>query len=240
MGVEFMNQAMPLFPLMHEMTTDHVHEEIQLLAVDFSSMLFETLAHVPAWEAYYRSHDQIPHYRYLKLMLQAMEHLNPSGKRWLLKSPQHLEQFRVLAEVFPDATVVVTHRDPSAVAVSMTTMIAYTARMHASPVDAVGIGRAWADRLGHMLDAAVRDRDVLPRSMDVRFDEFMKDDLATARAVCALADEPVTPEAQAAMQAYLDGHERGRLGTVDYDPAAVGLDPDALRTRYADYVAHFL
>src|SRR3954452_18896256 len=93
LGVQFMNQAMPLFPLMHEMTTDHVHEEIQLLAVDFSSMLFETLARVPAWEAYYRSHDQTPHYRYLRLMLQTMEWLNPSGRRWLLKSPQHLEQF---------------------------------------------------------------------------------------------------------------------------------------------------
>ena len=26
------------------MTVDHVHEEIQLLAIDFSSMFFETLA----------------------------------------------------------------------------------------------------------------------------------------------------------------------------------------------------
>ena len=240
MGVDFMNAAMPLFPLMHEMTADHVHEEIQLLAVDLSSMLFETLAQVPAWEAYYRSHDQTPHYRYLRTMLQAMEWLNPSRRRWLLKSPQHLEQFGVLAAVFPDATVVVTHRDPVSVAVSMTTMIAYTARMHASPVDAVGIGRAWAARLGVMLDAAVRDRDVLPRSMDVRFDDFMKDDLAVARAVCRLADEPVTVEAEAAMQAYLDGHQRGRLGSIDYDPAAVGLDADDLRARYAGYVSRFL
>src|SRR5262249_50057183 len=34
-AVWFMNTAMPLFPLMHEMTTDHVHEEIALLAIDF-------------------------------------------------------------------------------------------------------------------------------------------------------------------------------------------------------------
>ena len=240
MGVQFMNAAMPLFPLMHEMTTDHVHEEIQLLAIDVSSMLFETLARVPAWDAYYRSHDQTPHYRYLRTMLQAMEWLNPSGKRWLLKSPQHLEQFPVLATVFPEATVVVTHRDPVSVAVSMTTMIAYTARMHASPVDAAGIGRAWAARLGAMLDAAARDRDVLPRSMDVRFDDFMKDDLAVARAVCRLADEPLPAEAEAAMQAYLDGHQRGRLGSIDYDAAAVGLDLSALQARYAGYVTRFL
>ena len=43
MAVDFMNQAMPHFRLMHEMTTDHVHEEIQLLFNDVSSMLMETL-----------------------------------------------------------------------------------------------------------------------------------------------------------------------------------------------------
>ena len=47
-SVWFINEAMPLFPLMHEMTTDHIHEEIQLLAIDFSTMFFETLASVPA------------------------------------------------------------------------------------------------------------------------------------------------------------------------------------------------
>jgi Sulfotransferase family len=57
-GVWFLNQAMPLFPLMHEITTDHVHEEIQLLAVDFSTMFFETLAPVPAWRSFYCSHDR--------------------------------------------------------------------------------------------------------------------------------------------------------------------------------------
>ena len=44
---------MPL--LMHEMTTEHVHEEIQLLADDLSSMLMETLGHVPRWRDYYES-----------------------------------------------------------------------------------------------------------------------------------------------------------------------------------------
>ena len=64
-AVEFMNAAMPHFPLMHEMTTEHVHEEIQLLANDFSTMLFETLAHVPRWRDYYLAHDQTSSYQHL-------------------------------------------------------------------------------------------------------------------------------------------------------------------------------
>ena len=37
------------------MTVDHVHEEIQLLAIDFSSMLFETMAVMPTWRDYYQA-----------------------------------------------------------------------------------------------------------------------------------------------------------------------------------------
>ena len=240
-GVWFMNEAMPLFPLMHEMTTDHIHEEIQLLAIDFSTMFFESIASVPTWVAYYRTHDQRPHYRYLRTVLQALTHLR-GGTRWLLKSPQHLEQLPVIADVFPDATVVVTHRDPVAVTVSMATMIAYSARCHASPIDPVAIGRSWADRIEAMLNACVRDRDVLPadRSLDVRFDDFMADDVATARRVFEVAGQPFTAEVEAGMRAYLDSHQRGRLGRIDYRAVDVGLDVDDLRARFAPYTDRFL
>jgi hypothetical protein len=242
-AVWFVNLAMPLFPRMHEMTTDHVHEEIQLLAIDFSTMYFETLVDVPAWRAYYQSHDQAPHYRFLRTVLQALLHeRGPVDARWLLKSPQHLEQLPVLAEVFPDATVVLTHRDPVEVVVSMVTMLTYTARMQVDPVDPVGIGRRWADRLELMLRACVRDRDALAaeRSLDVRFDDFMADDLATAGRVLELAGEPVTATANDAMATYLDGHRRGHLGRIDYRPADVGLDVDDLRERFAFYGERFL
>ncbi|GAA1766819.1 sulfotransferase [Nocardioides hankookensis] len=241
LAVDFMNAAMPHFALMHEMTTDHVHEEIQLLANDFSTMFFETVAEVPAWRDYYLDHDQTPHYRYLRTQLQVLQH-ERGGRRWLLKSPQHLEQLPVLEAVFPGLTVVVTHRDPVPVTVSMATMVVYSARMHRAPVPVAKMGRYWRDRIDLMLTSLVRDRDVVPaeRSTDVRFDEFMADDLATAERVYELAGEPVTPEAAAAMGAYLAGHERGRLGTIDYRAEDIGLDVDELRERFAPYVARFL
>ena len=63
------------------------------------------------------------------------------GQRWVRKSPQHLEQFGPLSAVFPDATFVITHRDPTSVSVSMATMIAYTARIAVEYVDPPAIGR---------------------------------------------------------------------------------------------------
>lgn len=240
-AVEFMNAVMPHFRLMHEMTTDHVHEEIQLLANAFSSMLFETLADVPRWRDYYLAHDQTPAYEYLALQLKALQFLR-GGRRWLLKSPSHLEQLPVLDAVFPGVVVVFTHRDPVPVALSMITMITYTARMHRSPVPITEIAASWIDRLNVMLTALVRDRDVIgpDRSVDIRFDDFMADELGVAERVYQLAGETLSAEARATMASYLAGHQRGRLGQVATSPDLFGLDEHDLAVRFGSYVERFL
>ena len=241
-ALAMMHEAMPHFVLMHELDTpDHVHEEIGLLANDFSSMHFETLADIPAWRDYYLAHDQAPHYAYLRLQLQALQHLR-GGRRWLLKSPQHLEQLPALAAVFPGSTVILTHRDPAHVVTSMATMIAYTQRMFVAHPDPVRTGRVWADRLDAMLTALLRDRSVLGphQSLDVPFEAFMADQRATLEQVLELAGEKFSVQARAGADEYLARHQQGHLGRVDYRPEAVGLDPDELRSRFAAYSARFL
>jgi len=240
-GVGVINTVMPHFPLMHEMTTDHVHEEIQLLANDFSTMYFETLAEVPAWRRYYQSHDQTPHYEHLAGQLKAMQFLR-GGRRWLLKSPQHLEQVPVLDRVFPSSVVVFTHRDPVPVALSMIAMITYSARMHRSAVPVERIAASWIDRLDQMLTALVRDRDAIgpDRSIDVRFDDFMADEVGTVETIYALAGEQFTDEARTAVAGYLEGHRRGRFGGVETSCEMFGLSEHDLHTRFAPYVDRFL
>ena len=241
MAVEVMNLVMPHFPLMHEMTTDHVHEEIQLLANDVSTMLMETLCDAPRWRDHYLSHDQTPHYEYLATQLKALQFLR-GGRRWLLKSPQHLEQLTVLDEVFPGAVVVCTHRDPLPVVLSMIAMITYSARMHRSRVPVERIAASWVDRLESMLATFLRDRDTIgpDRSVDVRFDDFMADELGVTERIYALAGEPVTDVARASMTEYLAGHQRNRLGRVATSCEMFGLDESRVRERFAPYAERFL
>ncbi len=240
-AVEVMNLVMPNFALMHEMTTDHVHEEIQLLANDFSTMLFETLGHVPRWRDYYLSHDQTPHYEHLATQLKALQFLR-GGRRWLLKSPQHLEQLPVLNAVFGGVVVVFTHRDPVPVVLSMLAMLTYSARMHCYPVPVQEIAATWIDRLELMLNALVRDRAVLPqeRSIDVRFDDFMADEMGVASTIFDLAGEPLPDEARMAIEGYLEGHQRGRLGRIATSAEMFGLDEDDMRARFSRYADRFL
>jgi hypothetical protein len=104
------------------------------------------------------------------------------------------------------------------------------------------IAESWIDRLDHMLSALVRDRDTLGpnRSIDIRFDDFMANEAGVAEQVYALAGEPFTDQARAAIAGYLAGHQRGRLGNVETSFEMFGLQENALRERFAPYVERFL
>jgi Sulfotransferase family len=236
------NTLMPYFPLMHEMTIDHVHEEIGLMVQDFAGGLFTTLTHLPRWSDYLGSHDQTPGYRFLRMMLQVLQHQDGENRRWMLKSPQHLEQFPALLKVFPDATFIITHRDPVDVSVSMATMMTYVMRMTVDKVDVPTVANYWITRIDELLSACMRDHHLLPadRTIDVRFDEFMADDLAMVRRVWDVAGYQPSPESRRAVEEYMAGHARGRLGRIDYRVEDLGLDKDELRQRFAPYVERFV
>ncbi|MCV7318514.1 hypothetical protein AWB99_23675 [Mycolicibacterium confluentis] len=236
------NTLMPYFQLMHEMTIDHIHEDIGLMVQDFASGFFTTLTHLPRWSDYLRDNDQTPGYQFLRMMLQVLQHQDGYHRRWVLKSPQHLEQFVPLLKVFPDATFIVTHRDPVDVSVSMATMMTYTMRMSVDEVDVETVAGYWITRIEEMLTACMRDHHLLPpeRTIDVRFDEFMADDLAMVQRVWDTADYAPTEESRRAVADYLAGHTRGRLGRIDYRAEDLGLDRDDLRRRFAPYVERFV
>ncbi|HKA16104.1 MAG TPA: sulfotransferase [Myxococcota bacterium] len=239
-ALTFLHRVMPLFPLMHEMTEDARHEEIQLLAIAFSTMLFESSYQVPSYAAWYKRSDQRPAYRYLRRCLQALQWLR-GPKRWVLKSPQHLEQQAALIEIFPDAAFVQTHRDPVRITASLCTMIAYGSRMNARRVDPVKIGRYWAARTEDLLRGSIEGRAALPPAqvIDVHFRQFMKDDMATAERVLAFAGHPVSGEARAAIRKFMDANPRGKHGTIDYRLEDVGLDYAERRAALRFYRDHF-
>lgn len=239
-AVDFADAALPHLGAMHEMTADHVHEEIHLLSMDFSSMFFDTMAPMPSWRAFFRQRSQVPHYRYLRTVLRALTFLR-GGERWVLKTPQHLEQLTTLMEVFPDATVVITHRDPVSVTTSMVTLLAYTARLQQTDVDLVGLAAHWAPVIEDMLATCVRTREVVPpeQSVDLPLERFLADPDAAVARVYDVAGQPLDAGARAAHRRYRDEHPQGRHGSVRYDPAPFGLDPAERRRALAGYTRRF-
>jgi hypothetical protein len=240
MALRFQHYVMPLFALMHEMTSKGPHEEIQLMAMDFSTMLFETMYQVPSYRDWYKHSNQTGPYRYLRRMLQMLQWLR-GPKHWSLKSPQHLEQVAPILAAFPDASIVQTHRDPLRILASLCTMTAYSLRMQNDRIDPHAVGRYWSERLEDLLRAAVVQRALIPddQVMDVHFHEFMADDVATAERVLDFAGQPVSAAAHAAIENYLAANPRGKHGTVVYDLRDFGIDADERRAALRFYQERF-
>lgn len=239
-GWESFMAMCPLMPLMHEMDAGQINEEIELQQIDFTSYSPDWRLRAPRWRDYYLSHDQTPHYLYLRKVLQLLTwQRGPS--RWVLKCPQHMEQLGPLTTAFPDARLLITHRDPVAVLKSALTMTAYTDRLRRREIDLHAVGSYWTDRIERLLRACVRDRDGVPagQAMDIRFADFMADEPGTLERAYAFAGLPVIDEARRQLDTYLADNRRGKHGKVHYDLAAFGLDAAALRERFRFYYDRF-
>ncbi len=242
---EMMQQTVPLLAAMHPMNPDHIHEELELMGPDFASYNFEWLCPCPRWRDNYYVSDQTPHYQYMKTVLKILtwqDGDDGSNTRWVLKCPQHLEQLPVLRQVFPDATIAITHRDPVSVIQSAATMIAYGQRMSRHTIDLNSIIEYWSERVLHLLKACARDRNDIPadRSIDVPFHDFMQDDLGMVEKIYAKAGLEMTMEARKELQQFIAEHPRGKHGRIVYNlEQDFGVTPQALRQRFDFYFQQF-
>jgi hypothetical protein len=222
----------------HPMDPDHVSEDGELQMADFSSYVWEFSLRAPGWRDYYYAHDQTPHHAYEKRMLQILQWQRGDRKRWIVKAPQHLEQLRPIMSVFPDALVVVTHRDPVASLQSILTIRAYTARIRERELDVPYDLSYWAERYGHLLDAYLRDVVVVPaeQRFDCLFRELVSDDLHMVERIYEAAGVSLTDAARRDLAEYASSHRRGRDGRLVFDLRGdFGAEPRELRERYREY-----
>jgi hypothetical protein len=240
-----LDALLPHLKAMHEMSPDHIHEDLELQALDFTSYNIEWTAHVPLWRDWYLAHDRQPHYAYLRKALQALQwqdrRAGKATRRWLLKCPQHLENLGPVMRTFPDATLVMTHRDPLEVIQSAATMVAYGDRVRRHRVDLRLTASYWTDRIARMLEACVRDRDRVPdgQGLDVAFPHYVADEMGTLKRIYALAGEALEDDtaqtARARIEAQDGAHVRVAYNVFD----RLGTDTAQLRRRFDFYFNRF-
>jgi hypothetical protein len=227
---------------MHEHSPDHACGENELQIPDFASYQWEWMGFVPGFRDYYLSRDQTPHYLYMRDVLKAIAHQFPGQERWMLKSNQHSEQLGPLLTAYPDATVVMIHRDPVATIQSLLTMRGLAFKPSRKQPDIDVHVQYWVDRMEQMLRTYIRDRHLVPgdQLVEVMFADIVSDDVKTAQAVLERAGLPVTNECTADIEAYMQAHPRGKDGRVVYDlEGDFDVKTDELRQRFAFYIDAF-
>ena len=222
----------------HMMSAEGVEESLFILAQSFASNMFPSMWQVPDYDRWYQSRPDTDSYRWLARVLGLIG--ANDDRRWLLKNPTDLFSLAEVLEVFPDALVVQTHRDPVAAIPSIASLIHASRRVFSGDrADPTEVGQRealfWRDALekAHAVRSTSKARFV-----DVEFSHFVTDQMATVRNIYDSFGLELTAETEAAMQGWLDAHPRRTGGSGPrYRAADFGLTEDGLRAVYADYRA---
>ncbi len=234
------DRLLPSFKTMHPMGATLPQECVAMTAHDFASMLFHTANRVPSYQAWLERADLRPAYASHRRQLQYLQWRCP-GDRWVLKSPGHLWALDALLTVYPDARVIQTHRDPVRVLASLANLVPTLRGLAMDPGrnDVREIGEDWAARLAAGLEdtTAVRERALTDaaRVFDLRFKDFIGDEIGAIQTIYTHFGLELGTEAQARMRRFLEQHSREKRGTHRYSLDGTGLDESTERRRFAAY-----
>lgn len=228
----------PYLPAWHPMDPWRIEEDIEIHAADFSGYYPEHLfQHAAQWRDYYLDHDQTPHYEFQKLAMQVMTYFRP-GERWVTKYPAHIENIPALLNVFPDAILVETHRDPVGAVLSNATMATYMARMWQNDTNPTLHMNYWRDLCSRLVTAGMRDRHLITEQVvDVPYREFVNDNWTAVNAVYDTIGMEITDEARTEIQTFIDNNKQGKGGRVVYNLRGdFGVEPEWVREPFQEYM----
>lgn len=231
----------PEFQAIHEMGALLAQECLMLNAFDFKSVIFANQFRIPSYEQWVETSDQVSLYRSHKRLLQYMQWRNPK-QRWVLKSTGHLFGLPALYEVYPDAQVIMTHRDPLKLIASHCSLVAMACSMGSDQVDRNEIGEMWSVSWERAMRNGVefrRTRAEAATIFDMHFAELAGDPIAMVRRIYAHFELPLPAATEARMREFIDGNPKERHGVHRYRLQDFGLDPARERERYRFYQNYF-
>lgn len=208
------------------------HEECwRLLQQAGTTVAFETQAVVPTYSDWLRSADWRPAYERHRRLLQLIG-LNDRDRRWVLKNPSHMVALDTLLEVYPDAIVLVTHRDPVTCVASMCSLAEASTRGTSTVFVGDTIGRTQLDLLQREQEAFEEARDRVPADqvLDIDYADLTGDPAGTVRNVYERFGMRWDDTTQQAVAAELEASRQGpRAPRHAYDLADFGLTEGQVR-----------
>jgi hypothetical protein len=231
--------ANPDFARIHDARADGPEECVELLAHTLGSVQLGIEPLMSPYREWFEARDQGPAYAYYADLLRLLDWQRP-GVRWLLKSPCHLWALDTLLATFPDASIVVTHRDPVAVVGSYCSMVEALMAVR-DGVDPRELGPAVLEYLARSAERAIAARRTLDpaRFLDLSYAALIADPIAAAERIYDAFSLPLSGTTIDAMRVHLERHPQNRHGRHDYALDRYGLDETIVRDRFTAYADRF-
>ncbi|QEH77557.1 sulfotransferase [Sphingomonas sp. C8-2] len=235
-----MGRVAPTYQAMHEMGAWIPNECGVAFRMSFRSQHLAAGFQVPSYSQWLFAADQKPAYAYYKRLLKLLQWKNPRA-HWLLKTPEHQSFLPTLFDIFPDARVIMTHRDPVKAQGSVTNLLGTIYWMRSDkPFDAAAFEQlltpegtaARLDQVIEWIETGVVPREQVIHSLYADLVEAPLDALEQLYARMGLRFDD---SARAAVAQYLAGKPQGKFGAHRY---AVDRD-DRTRGLFAAYQRYF-
>lgn len=235
-------EANPEYRVQHDVSVDGADECRLILAHSFMDDTFGYLADLPGYRKWLDAQCMVPAYRWHKSVLQLLQYPDDTNRRWVLKYPSHLAWLKDLFEVYPDACVIHTHRDPVATVPSFASLLSGVASIFSDKWSPEKIGpflaRQWSQRMDNYLNL----REQLNREnqfFDIQFADVLEDPVGILERAFEKFDLELSDKARIAMSDWHGKNPRGRHGEHQYTPEQFGLNKRVLAQSFERYRRRF-
>ncbi len=243
-AVSMLLQISPGFAQSHPAQFDDVDEEVFLQLHTFKCMLTSLSHPAPAYGEWLKRQPMQGTYRYMKQLLQYLQWQNGGrrGKPWILKSPVHLAHLDLLLDLFPKATVVVTHRHLHDAIPSFCRLMENSWGIKIAAVDKHAVGRLALDLWPNELREHLRVRDALGKRLniiDVQYRAIKDDAMEVIGDVYRKAGRELTPQRRQAMLGWEAQNPQHQQGSYSYRLEDYGLTRAGIDSAFSDYLQRF-
>jgi hypothetical protein len=230
---ELWADVQPEFAAIHELAAHLPMECIAIQQPSFGGYHWSMVADVPGFAS-----DFPAAMAYHRAALQTLQHGAPR-RTWVLKTPVYQMMIDLLWETYPDAQVIMTHRDPVKWLPSGLSTLAAVRWLRSDHVELSqmhGYG-------GGLLLLALMQREqagTLPGKLaHVHFAQLMRDPVATMERLYGDLGRPFQAAYADRIRDYLAHKPKDKFGKHKYAPEDWGLDAEKIRSDLAPYMAYY-
>jgi len=235
-GMEGFYEKIPEHRAAHHVQSDAPEECIGLFAIQLHAHVEFAKYNVPSYASWLVNRDMRPAYEFYKKELQCLSYHFPDGPHWILKAPFHLYFLDVLAEVFPDACFVQTHRDLRNVVPSGISLT-HQLRSYYSPTEKDVLGKQILDSMSEMAHIGINHRKKLDpsRFLDVSYKELTRDPIGVTRHIYDTFGYEFTPSYLEQLNIRLKKSPKNKHGVHQYTLEEYGLSLQKVDEAFAIY-----
>jgi hypothetical protein len=219
----------PGFFAVHPIDIMQPEEDILLLDVSFMSTTPEATMHVPAYAQWLETTDQSESYAYAVKLLKFLQWIRPA-KRWVLKSPHHLEFPDLIEKHFGKVHFLWPHRELTESIPSFLSMVTYNRMIFSDRVREEEVAGHWVRKIGYMLDKAISFRQQPGKDslfIDMDYKNLIVDSIAELEKIYRL-NGGMTPDLVDRFCRHELEHPHRKHGVHQYSMEDFGLTDEAI------------